>query len=433
MRILIKNGLVIDPANNIHSQENIYIEAGRIVALGSKPDGFKPQKEIDASDKIVCPGLVDLCARMREPGHEQKADITSETKAAAASGITTLCHPPDTQPIIDTPAVAELIYRQSQQAGYATVLPIGALTKQLNGQELSEMATLQDAGCIGVANIRPINDTNVLRRALEYAATFNITVFLTPQDAWLAQDGCAHDGPVATQLGLPGIPASAETSVVAKVIALVEEIGVRVHFLHLSTARAAQMIGRAQYDGHKISCDVCAHQLFLTEMDLDDYNSNCHVIPPLRSQRDKEGLRETLSKNIISCITSDHQPHEADAKNMPFGATEPGISSLETLLPLTLKLVEEGVVSLPKAIARLTSGPAKVLGLDSGTLTCGEQADICIFDPEKIWTFKHKDIVSRGHNTPFIDWQFKGKVTHTLHTGRIVYEQKNESKKKKHG
>ena len=421
MRIVIKNGTVIDPANNIEKQLDVYIEKHHIVAVGRQPNGFKAQKEIDATNKIVCPGFIDICARSREPGQKQKATIASETKAAASAGITTLCQPPDTRPIIDTPSVAELIRQQAEHAGYANILPMGALTQGLAGKQISEMAALKEAGCVAMVQLYPVENLQVLRHSLEYAATFGLTVFLTPQEHSLYKNGCAHEGAIATRLGLPGIPAAAETTAVARDIALIEQIGVRAHFLHLSTSRAVQMIGRAQYDGHKISCDVSAHHLHLTEMDIDDFNSNCHVIPPLRTQRDREGLREGVSKGIIECICSDHQPHEADAKNKPFCATDPGISGLETLLPLTLKLVDDGVLSMKNAIARLTSGPADILGLDSGSLSVGRNADICIFDPELEWQLDASKMRSQGHNTPFNGWHFKGRVTHTLHNGRLVF------------
>lgn len=421
MRILVKNGTVIDPANNIEKQLDLYIERHHIVAVGDAPDGFKAQKEIDATGQIVCPGLIDICAHSREPGQKQKATIASETQAAASAGITTLCQPPNTDPIIDTPAVAELIRQQAEHAGFAQVHPIGALTQQLAGKQLSEMAALKDAGCVAVAHMYPMQDIQVLRRALEYAATFGLTVFLTPQEHSLSINGCAHEGSIATLLGLPGISTAAETTAVARDLALIEQIGGRAHFLNLSTSQAVQMIGRARYDGHQISCNVSAHQLHLTEMDIADFDSQCHVIPPFRTQRDREGLRAGVSKGIINCISSDHQPHEADAKNMPFCATEPGISGLETLLPLTLKLVEDGILSLKNAVARLTKGPADILGLDSGTLSIGSNADICIFDPDVEWQLNASKMQSQGHNTPFDGWHFKGKVTHTLHNGKIVF------------
>ncbi len=423
MKISIKNGRLIDPANGIDAVQDLHIAAGRIAALNKAPSGFRAERVIDARGCVVCPGLIDLCARLREPGFEHKATIASETAAAAAAGITTLCCPPDTDPVIDTPAVAQLIHQRAVQAGKARVLTLGALSKSLAGTELSEMAALKEAGCVGISNaLHPVSNTLVMRRAMEYAATHSITVFLHAEDAYLAQSGCAHEGAVSTRLGLPAIPESAETAAVARELILVEQTGVRAHFCHLSSARAVQMIGRAQQEGLPVTADVSAHHLHLTEMDLGHFNSQCHVRPPLRARRDLEGLRHGLTQNIIGAICSDHQPHEADAKLGPFSETEPGISALETLLPLSLRLAEEGVLSLSDALARLTIGPARILGIEAGALGVGARADVCIFDPEQMWTLSAQTLHSRGHNTPFLGWEFKGRVTHTLLAGEVVYE-----------
>jgi dihydroorotase len=421
MKIRISGGRVLDPANGIDEHLDVFIADGKILAVASELDGFTADQEIDARDKWIIPGLVDLCARLREPGQEHKATIQSETRAAAAAGITTLCCPPDTHPIIDTPAVAELIQNRAEQAGYATVLPIAALTQDLKGEQLSEMAALKQAGCPVVANVGPLANTQVQRLAMEYAQTHRLTVFINPRDHWLGEYGCAHEGKVSTRLGLPGIPVAAETAAVARDLALIELIGVRAHFTRLSTHRAVRMIARAQYDGLPVTADVCAHQLHLTEMDISDYNSLCHVIPPLRTQRDRDGLREGVKQNVIQAICSDHQPHEADAKLAPFCSTQPGISALETLLPLSLRLHEEDKLPLSEIIRRLTSGPAQILNIDAGTLSPGHPADICIIDPQRIWRLDENSIQSQGMNTPFLGWEFKGRVTHTLSRGNLVY------------
>ncbi len=427
MRLRIINGRVIDPANSIDSVQDICIANGVIHAigpsLGSASRDFTADREIDAENQICIPGLVDLSARLREPGHEHKATIASETRAAASGGITTLCCPPDTAPIIDTPAVASLIRNRAIAAGYAHVVPLGALTQGLKSEHISEMAALKEAGCAGVNNAsRHINNAHVLRCAMEYAATQNLTVFLNPEDYWLRNQGCMHEGMVSTRLGLPGIPESAEIAAVARDLILIEQTGVRAHFCRLSTARAARMVARARYEGLPISADVSAHHLYLTEMDVSDFNSQCHITPPLRTQRDRDGLRASLARGTITAICSDHQPHERDAKLAPFSATEPGISALETLLPLSLRLVDEDILSLSDTIACLTHQPAKILGIHAGTLSIGANADICIFDPNHYWTLTAKTLLSRGKNTPFMDWEFKGKVTHTLLGGKIVYE-----------
>lgn len=421
-RIEIINGRLVDPANNIDGQHNLYIENGKICAIGKAASGFKPDITIDAKDQIVCPGLIDLSARVREPGQEHKATIESETRAAAKGGITTICCPPDTNPIIDTPAVAGMIYNKSLEIGYARVLPIGAITQGLEGNQLSEMVALTKAECPVLSNAyEPLANTLVERRALEYAATFGITVFIRPEDRHLRNNGCAHEGPVCARLGLPGIPEAAESVAVARDLALAAHTGCTIHFHALSTATALQMIETAQHKDLPITANVAAHQLHLTEADIEGFDSNCHVIPPLRTRHDLEQLRKGLATGVIGAICSDHQPHEPDAKEAPFPSTAPGISSLETLLPLALKLVQDGVLDLPTAIARLTSGPAGILGLSLGQLGKGANADICIFDPEKNWQLHPEDILSAGKNTPFLNWKFTGQVTHTLFQGQVVY------------
>lgn len=422
----IINGRLIDPANGIDDQTNIFIADGCILAIGEKPPGFEAEHTIDATDQIVCPGFIDLNARLREPGQEHKATIASETAAAAKSGITTLCCPPDTDPVIDTPAVVELIRRRAKQSGKAMVLPIGAMTQELEGSTISEMAALKEAGCVAVSNgYAPLKNTLVERRALEYATTYGLIVFLRPEDRHLADGGCVHEGPVANRLGLPGIPSAAECVAVARDLALAENTGAHIHFRGISTAKAIHMITQAQNQGLPVSVDVSAHQLHLTEQDIDPFNSQCHVIPPLRTYEDREALRKAVASGAISTICSDHQPHEADAKLAPFPSTEPGISALETLLPLTLKLVEDGLLPLTDAIARITSGPAETLGIAAGRLGVGEQADIAIFDPEAHWKLTSDSLISEGKNTPFLNWHFSGKVTHTLFEGRIVYSDKS--------
>ncbi len=423
MKLTIRGGRLIDPANNIDAQQDIYISEGRIAAIGIAPEGFVAEQEIDASGHIVCPGLIDLQARLREPGQKHKGTIASESRAAASAGITTLCCPPDTRPVIDTPAVAEQIRHRATEAGLARVLPIGALTQGLEGQQLSSMQALQSAGCIVIGNARhAIASTLIQRRALEYASTLGLTVFFNSEDPWLGADGCIHEGALSTRLGLAGIPECAEVIAVGRDLMLVEQTGVRAHFGQLSTARAIDMITEACAKGLPVSADVSAHQLFLTEMDVAEFDSACHVRPPLRSQRDRDRLRAAVAEGAISAICSDHQPHDRDAKLAPFASTEPGISALETLLPLTLRLVEEKVLGLNEAIARLTSGPAAILGLNSGQLGIGALADICIFDPKHHWRVEEQQLLSHGKNTPFLGWELSGKASTTLLEGRIVYQ-----------
>ncbi len=422
MGIVIRGGRLIDPANQLDETTNLYIDDGCIAAIGKKPKGFADDEVIDAKGLIVCPGLIDLQARLREPGEKHKGTIASETAAAAAGGITTLCCPPDTKPVIDNPAVAEQITHRATAAGKANVLPIGALTQGLAGEHLASMQALQNAGCVVMSNARHgIVSTRVQRRAMEYAATLGLTIFINAEDPWLGADGCVHEGPVSTRLGLPGIPECAEVIAVGRDLMLIEQTGVRAHFGQLSTARAVEMIAEARAKGLAVSADVSAHQLYLTEIDVSDFNSLCHVRPPLRSQRDRDSLRSALRDGVVSAICSDHQPHDRDAKLAPFGATEPGISALETLLPLTLRLVDEEVLSLTDAIAHLTSEPARILGIQSGQLAQGAIADICIFDPNHHWTVSEETLRSAGKNTPFLGWEMKGQVVRTLLGGHTVY------------
>ncbi len=422
MGLQILNGRILDPANHIDEILDLYIEGGRIAGIGQQPAGFTRERVLDVTDQIVIPGLVDLAAHLREPGQEYKATIASETRAAAAGGITTLCCPPDTEPVADSPAGIKFVQQRSEAAGFCRVYTLGALTAGLEGETLSEMAALKRGGCIGVTNaLKPISSSLVLRRALEYAASQQLTVFLHPIDHVLANNGCAHEGRVATRLGLPGIPTAAETAALGQQLALVEETEARVHFCRLSTARAAAMIANARKEGLPVSADVCAHQLFLTERDICDFNALCYTIPPLRTTEDLEALRKSLSAGIMSAICSDHQPHELDAKQAPFPATQPGISALETLLPLSLRLVVEGHLNLNEVIALLTHKPASVLQLDAGTLGVGKVADICIYHPDVVWLLRPEDLLSTGKNTPFTGWQFTGKVTYTLLAGKIVY------------
>ena len=423
MRTKLSNGRIIDPANHIDKVGDIYIDSDKILSVINKPDGFTPDYTIEADNKIICPGLIDLSARLREPGLTYKATIATETAAAASGGITTICCPPDTQPIIDTPAVVELIHQRTTTSGKARVYPLGALTFALNSETLAEMWSLNIAGCIGVSNAyEPINNTEVLRRALEYAATYDLTTHLFCEDSYLQNNGVAHEGTISVRLGLPAIPETAETIAISRVLLLIEQSGARVHFCRLSSIRSIELIAKAKQQGLPVTADVSISHLHLTEIDLDSFNSHCYLRPPLRSQRDKEGLRKGLSEGIIDAICSDHQPHDDDAKAAPFSMTEPGASTLEVFLPLTLKLVDDKTLTLTKAIEALTINPATIAGIDAGTLTPGAIADICVFDPDAIWTVSPAMLVSAGKNTPFADWEMTGKVTHTLLGGQVVYE-----------
>jgi dihydroorotase len=428
MRIAITGGHIIDPAHHFNQPADLYINDQHIVGVGHCPDGFQAEQTLDVRGCNIIPGVIDACARLREPGAEHKATIASETKAAAAHGITTVIVPPDTTPIIDEPAVAELILRRAQHTAHARVLPLAALTTQLRGEQLSEMAMLKQAGCVAVSDGgKPIANSLVLRRALEYANCQGLHIHLTPEDPWLASAGCVHEGTVATRLGLPAISVAAETAALARNLAIVEQTGAHAHFGRLSSARGCDFISLGRQSGIRVSADVAIHQLFLTEMDIAEFDATCHVRPPLRSQGDREALRHAVREGIIDVICSDHQPHDADAKLAPFPATEPGISSIETLLPLTLRLVQEGLLDLPNAIARITTGPARALGIGEtyGHLGIGAVADLCIYDPHAVWWLRAAEHRSRGTHNPFARWEFTGRVVHTFVGGKRVYSLKN--------
>lgn len=422
MNVIIKNGRVIDPANSLDAIADVYIANGKILSVGDEPTGFVAEQIIDASNKLVTPGFVDLNASLREPGFEQKATISSESKAAVAAGYTTVCCLPNTQPILDTPAVAQLILDKAESAGFAKILPLAALTLGLEGKALTEVYALKKAGCVALSQA-PNNAINsqVLRRALQYATTHDMLVVLKPEDVLIKDDGCVHDGVTSSRLGLPGIPTSAETVAIAQIIELTEETGARVHLTGLSSAKAVAMIARAQFTNVTISADVHAHQLHLTDEDVGTFDANYHVSPPLRSAMDKDAIIAGVARGTI-VVSSGHQPHEEEAKQAPFPATEQGISSLETVLPLMLRLVSEGSINLTQLVERLASEPAKILGLEGSSLSTQAVADITIFDPSQVWTVNQTAWQSKGLNTPFWRQQMIGQVTHTLVNGQLVYE-----------
>jgi dihydroorotase len=422
MKLVIKNGRVIDPANETDKIAPVYIAGGKIIAIGHEPEHFVAEKTLDATGQIVCPGFIDLSTRLREPGQSRKATIKSETQAAARGGITSLCVHPDTKPVIDSPAVAELIKELAIKADYPQIYPIGALTQKLEGSELSSMLALKQAGCIAVGNgNQPIKNLLILRRAMEYAASHDLPLMFRPNDFWLGTKGCAHEGVVATRYGLPSIPDAAETIALDQCLELAELTRCRVHFGQISCKRSVIKIHQAIKYGMNVSADVAIHQLHLSENDMAPFDSAYHVLPPLRTEADKQYLRQGLAGGTISTICSDHQPHDIDAKLGAFPETEPGVSALETLLPLMLKLVAQHAITLEQGIAAISQHPARILGLPIGTLTPGHAADICIFNPDQEWQVNACNWKSQGVNTPFWGHTFKGKVTHTLQSGRLIY------------
>ena len=422
MKIHIKNGHLVDPANNINTSQDIFIAAGKIVGLGKSPDGFTPNQTIDATNLTVCPGLVDLSARLREPGDEYKARLLSELQAAVAGGVTSLACPPDTDPVLDEPGLVEMLKHRTKQQGLAHVYPLGAITRKLEGKSLAEMSELSAAGCVGFSQANTaITDTQVLWRAMEYAATFGFTLFLHPEEPFLAAGGVAHDGEVATRLGLKGIPSAAEALALASILRIAQETGAKVHISRLSTAESVEMIRNAKKHGIQVTCDVSANHLHLTEHDIAYFDANCHLKPPLRTQRDKEALRQGLRDGTIDAICSDHTPVDDDAKQAPFAEAEIGASGLELLLPLTLKWAAEVKISLIDAIRLVTLSPANILNVRAGSLTPDSDADLCIFDPNEYWKVSPDTLKSQGRNTPFSGLELPGKVKYTLVHGQIVY------------
>ncbi len=423
MKIHIKNGRLIDPKNNIDAKHDLFIAAGKVVGVGKMPDDFVVNQVIDATGLIICPGLVDLSARLREPGFEYKATLESEMQAAAAGGITSLACPPDTDPVLDEPGLVEMLKHRAKQLNLAHVYPLGALTRQLEGKQLTEMCELTEAGCVGFSQADvAITDTQVLWRAMQYAATFGLTVWLRPEEPYLAHNGVAHDGEVAARLGLKGIPAAAETLALATILRIARETGAKVHLCRISTAEGVEMLRAAKQQGQAVSCDITANHLHLTEHDLGFFDANCHLKPPLRSQRDKDALRAGLADGTINAVCSDHTPVDVDAKLLPFAEAEAGATGLELLLPLTLKWAAEHKVPMMDAIARMTSAPAAILGIDGGHLSLNTNADICMFDPGHYWKIDAATLISQGKNSPFLGLEVAGKVRYTLLHGHTVHQ-----------
>ncbi|MEQ1592020.1 MAG: dihydroorotase [Thiobacillaceae bacterium] len=422
MKLQIKNGRVIDPKNKLDQLADIYVAAGKVVGVGHAPADFHANRVIDATGLIVCPGLVDLSVRLREPGFEYKATLESEMLAAASGGVTSLACPPDTDPPLDEPGLVEMLKFRAKNLPGPRVYPLGALTQRLEGTNLTEMAELREAGCVAFtqANV-PIMDTQALLRALEYAATFGFAVWLRPQDFHLGR-GVAHDGAVASRLGLPGIPALAETVALATILQLARHSGARIHITRLSTRDGIAMVCAAKQEGLPISCDVATTHLHLSEMDLTSFDAQMHLAPPVRGLRDRDAIREALRDGGIDAICSDHTPVDDDEKQVPFGESSPGASGVELLLPLTLKWAREMGVPLSQAIELVSWKPAQILGIPNGHLSVGANADICIFDEHSEWQVSRRSLRSQGKNTPFIGHPMNGQVRFTVIDGHVDYE-----------
>ena len=423
MNLEIRNARVVDPATGRDRPGAIFIAGGRIAALDRAPDGFKADELIDARGLIAAPGLVDLAARLREPGFEYKATLESEMQAAVAGGVTTLACPPDTDPPLDEPGLVEMLTRRASSLESARVHPVGALTVGLKGERLAEMAELTEAGCVGFSQGRaPLPGTATLLNAFKYAATLGYTVWLRPEDPGLGSGGVAHDGEVATRLGLAAVPALAETLAIRAILELMEATGARVHLERLSSAAGVGLVAQAKAQGAPLTCDVGIHHLHLCDRDIGEFDSNCRMSPPLRDPSDRDRLRRAAADGTIDAVCSDHTPVDEDAKQVPFGEAEPGATALELLLPLTLQWGRESGLTLAETLAAVTQRPARILGVPAGTLAAGAAADICLFDPAKPWVVRADALASQGKNTPFQGLELVGRVARTLVGGRTVYQ-----------
>jgi dihydroorotase len=424
MRVLIKGARIIDPASGRDAVGDLLVEDGRIAALDAAATAAAggATQTIAGAGLVLAPGLIDIAARLREPGLEHKATLESEMDAAVAGGITSLACPPDTDPPLDEPGLVDMLRRRAKSLERARVYPVGALTVQLAGERLTEMAELDESGCVAFsqANV-PLTDTQVLWRAMQYAATFDFPVWLRAEDHSLARGGVAHDGEVATRLGLPGIPAFAETIALSTLLELVRATGVRLHVCRISTAGAVELVRRAKAEGLPVTCDVAIHHVHLSEMDLGYFDAHCHLVPPLRRPRDRDALRAGLADGSIDCICSDHTPVDEDAKLMPFSESEAGATGLELLLPLTLKWAAEAGLPLATALAKVTSDAARVLGVKSGRLEIGAPADLVLFDPKAPFHVTPAALRSQGKNTPFMGYELAGRARCTLVAGNVVF------------
>ena len=429
MKTLIQHGRIIDPASGLDTTGSIAIATGRIIAIGRDVPDFQPDRVVDASGCIVLPGLVDLCARLREPGYEHEGMMESEMAAAAAGGVTSLVCPPDTDPVLDEPGLVQMLKFRAKKNHQARLFPLGALTRGLQGEVLTEMVELTGAGCIGFGQAEvPLGNTQVLQRALQYAATFDYPVWLRPQELHLGK-GVAASGALATRMGLSGVPVSAETIALHTIFELMKTTSARVHLCRISSAAGIALVRQAKKDGLRVTCDVSINSLHLTDTDIGYFDSRARLSPPLRQQRDREALRAALADGTIDALVSDHTPVEADAKALPFAEAEPGATGLELLLSLALKWSQDDDVPLQRALATVTCAPAAVLGSSLGTLQAslgqlveGGVADLCIFDPATSWTVAADTLRSQGKHTPFSGYELPGRVRCAVVAGHVAFE-----------
>jgi len=432
LKILIRNGRVIDPASGRDELTDLVIASGRIVGIGAVGD-FTPEREIDATGLVVMPGLVDLAARLREPGQEHEGMLESELAAAAAGGVTSLVCLPDTDPVLDEPGLVEMLKFRARKLSRCRVFPLGALTRGLNGTALTEMAELTEAGCVGFSQVdAPVRDTLVLLRALQYAATFGYSVWLRPLDAWLC-GGVAASGAVATRLGLSGVPVQAETIALQTLLELVRATRARVHVCRVSSAAAVALLRAAKAEGLPITADVSINSLHLTDVDIGYFNPDMRLTPPLRQGADRDALRAALADGTLDALVSDHNPVADDMKNLPFGEAEPGATGLELLLSLALRWGQDTGLPLAQTLGRVTHDPVRVLGDalgslagSAGRLVEGGVADVCLYDPAAEWAVSAGELVSQGKHTPFAfgstGMMLPGRVRATLVAGTVAYD-----------
>ena len=434
MKLLIKHGRVIDPASGLDEVCDVTVAAGRIVSLNNTAADFAPNKTIDARGCIVAPGLIDLSARLREPGYEHEGMLESELAAAVAGGVTSLVCPPDTDPVLDEPGLVEMLKFRAEKLHQSRVFPLGALTRGLKGEALTEMVQLTESGCVGFSQAEvPLANTQVLMRALQYAATFGYTVWLRPQEMHLGQ-GVAASGALATRLGLSGVSVAAETVALHTIFELMRATGARVHLCRISSAQGVALVAQAKAQGLAVTCDVSINSLHLTDVDIGYFDSRMRLNPPLRQQRDRDAIRQGLADGTIDALVSDHTPVDEDAKTLPFAEAEPGATGLELLLGLACKWGSDSPAGMARALAVLTSEPARVLGNALGTLQAsagrlvkGGVADVCVFDPGSDWLVEPASLRSQGKHTPFSGYQLPARVRWTLVGGQVAYEARAEA------
>lgn len=423
--ILIQGGRVVDPASSTDTVADVAVADGRIVAIGAAPEGFSPALTVSAQGCIVAPALVDLCARLREPGQEHKGMLASELWAAAAGGVGTLVCPPDTDPVLDEPGLVEMLRHRAAQHGGTRLLPLGALTRGLKGEVLTEMVELTQAGCVGFTQAEvALANTQVLQRALQYAATFGYRVWLRPQDYYLGK-GVAASGAYATRMGLAGVPVAAETIAIHTIVELMRSTKAHVHLCRLSSASGVALVRQAKAEGLPLSCDVSVHSLHLCDVDMGYFDSRTRLTPPLRQSADRDALRAALADGTIDALVSDHTPVTEDEKTLPFAEAEPGASAVELLLPLAWKWAQAQGVPLARMLQCLTQAPATLLGAGAvaglGRLAVGGVADVCVFDPQAHWVVGADTLRSRSRQTPFCGHELPTRVRATVVQGHLAH------------